>query len=534
MGRVYKGRHDTLDRCAAIKTLLPKNAFDATARNRLIREARAQALLKHENIVGVYEFIPEPDGELFIAMEYVDGETLGSVLQRSPNARLTAGEAVPLIVQVLAALEHVHAGKIIHRDVKPSNVLVCNGVVKLTDFGIALIADAPRLTAHQHTVGTREYMSPEQLQGHDVDHRTDIYSAGLVLYTMLAGHPPFPARDIVAAVAERMAGPPDLRAVVTGLPSGIWDALCTALEFDAERRFRSAATFANALNDLAAGFLHPIPDPEEEIATEVLPLAAHADVETAAVPAETPRRSLVPWVMIAGSLTTAAYVLLHQRESFPVTAPAVTRARVVPLFPSIELTPALPAAPAPAPLPATRPAEGALPVIDTGRAEREAEERRRQEIARLRGQIADALANAEAALRDERFEAALAALDDAAQKAQQHPDDFRQERDSVRRLGTAVIEARVAADLRARQAALWEKRLTDVAGDLQQERWPEAERFAREILADADAPAAVVQRARALLQQARDGRIAALQEIQIGPTTNTTVRKPSTPPRRND
>lgn len=528
MGRVYKGRHDTLDRCAAIKTLLPKNAFDAVSRNRLIREARALALLKHDNIVGVYEFLPEPDGELFIAMEYVDGETLGAVLQRNPDARLTADEALPLMLQVLAALEHVHAGRIIHRDVKPSNVLVCNGVVKLTDFGIALIADAPRLTAHQHMVGTREYMSPEQLQGHDVDHRSDIYSAGLVLYTMLAGHPPFAARELVAAIAERMAGPLDLRPVIAGLPAGVWDALCTALEFDANHRFQSAATFANALKDVAAGFLHPLLDPDEEIATEVMPQAVE--------PPDTQRRSIVPWLVIAGSLATATYVLVQQRAPFPATAPAVTRAKVVPLLlPSIQVTPAAPATPAPVPQQKPVVTTTQQPVIvDDDRARLAAEEKQRKDVATLRDEIVHALDDAEAALRDEKFEAALAALDAASHKAQQHPDDFRQERDAVRRLGTAIVDARVAADMRRQQAALWETRITKIAEDLQHERWPEAERFAKEIIEDAQAPADVVKRARTLLQQAKNGRIAALQEIQVGPTTNTPVRKPSTPPRRND
>ena len=530
MGRVYKGRHDNLDRCAAIKTLLPKNAFDAVSRHRLIREARALALLKHDNIVGVYELLSEPDGELFIAMEYVDGETLGAVLQRTPDARLCGDEALPLMVLVLAALEHVHAGRIIHRDLKPSNVLVCDGIVKLTDFGIALIADAPRLTAHQHTVGTREYMSPEQLQGHDVDHRSDIYSAGLVLYTMLAGHPPFPARELVAAVAERMAGPPDLRPVV---PAGVWDALCTALELDAERRFQSAATFGNALKDIAAGFLHPVLDPEEEIATEVMPQIAASNMEPPDT--STQRRSIVPWLVIAGSLATATYVLVQQREPFPVTAPALTRAKVVPLLPSIELMPAAPATPAPTPRQEPAVTDTQPPVVvDDDRTRLAAEEKQRKDIVTLRDEIARALDDAEAALRDERFDAAIAALDAASHKAQQHPDDFWQERDAVRRLGTAIVDARVAADMRRQQAALWETRLTRVAADLQHERWPEAERFAKEIIEDEEAPDDVVTRARTLLQQAKNGRIAALQEIQLGPTTNTTIRKPSTPPRKKD
>ncbi|MGZ8711637.1 MAG: serine/threonine-protein kinase, partial [Thermoanaerobaculia bacterium] len=261
MGLVYKGRHDTLGRCAAIKTLLPKNALDASSRDRFLREARTQALIApHGNVVAVYDLIPE-DGALFIAMEYVDGETLSALLRRNANG-LGFDDALRLIGQMLAALEHIHGRKIIHRDVKPSNVLISGGLVKLTDFGIALMPDAPRLTASQQRIGTLEYMSPEQLQGRDIDHRTDVYSAGIVLYAMLAGRLPFPSRDILQAISERMAGPPDLRGIRPDLPDGVREALGIALQMEPEHRFQSAAAFAGALKDLAAGFLHPAADPQ--------------------------------------------------------------------------------------------------------------------------------------------------------------------------------------------------------------------------------------------------------------------------------
>lgn len=531
MGLVYKGRHDTLQRCAAIKTLLREKALDAAARQRLIHEAQAQALLKHDNIVTVYEFILE-DGELFIAMEYVDGETLAALLERRPQMRLSIAEALPLIAQVLAALDHVHREKIIHRDVKPSNVLVCNGVVKLTDFGIALMADAPRLTAHQQTIGTPEYMSPEQLQGSDVDHRTDIYSAGLVLYAMLAGRAPFTGRDILAAIGERMAGPKDLREIVPELPPALWEVLCIALKVEREHRFRTAAAFADALKDIAAGFLYPAPDPEEEISTEVLHDSAPSVVEIVSIPAESPRRPVVPWIIITGSLTAAGYVLFTQEERFPVVVPSVTRSEVVPRLPPVKFPP-------PA-MPAKRP-ERAQPVeqpqsvvpIDDGRAQREAEEKQTQEIARLRLEIQSTLERAVAALHAGNFTQSLEELELAARKAQTYPADLWQERDEVTRLRMQLVDARVAAETRKQQEALWAKRLADIEQDLRQERWPEAERFAKQIVDDIQAPADVAERAGNFLQQAREGRLAEFAKTELGPTKNT-IRKPSTPPRKKN
>lgn len=533
MGLVYKGRHETLGRCAAIKTLLPRNTLDSLSRERLLREAQTQALIRHENVVAVYDLIPE-NGTLFIAMEYVEGETLAALLQRNAGGRLSIDGALPIITQMLAALEHVHGRKVVHRDVKPSNVLVCKGLVKLADFGIALMPDAPRLTAAEQRIGTREYMSPEQLQGSELDYRTDIYSSGVVLYTMLAGHTPFPSREILPALGERMAGPPDFREIDQDLPAGVWEVLCTALQMEPERRFRSAAAFACALKDAAAGFLHPSCKAEEEMATEIL-RGGPAAAESVATDTEPPRRPLVPWLVIAGSLAASGYVLIQHVTQFPIRAPGVTSARVVPILPPVELTTttvvATPHTPEPGP-PVTA-TESVIPV-DPGRSHHEdPEDRQRQEVRRLRQEIQEAIDRAESALHAEQFDRALEELESAAQKAQSYPDDFWQERVALLRLRTEIVEARVAAATRVQEDALWAKRIADVEEDLRREHWPEAERFAKQIAEDAHAPPAVAERAKALLQQAKEGRIAAFRQLQLGPTTNT-IRKPSTPPRKNN
>ena len=533
MGLVYKGRHETLGRCAAIKTLLPRNALDSLSRERLLREAQTQALIRHENVVAVYDLIPE-DGTLFIAMEYVGGETLAALLQRNAGGRLSIDGTLPIIIQVLAALEHVHGRKVVHRDVKPSNVLVCKGLVKLTDFGIALMPDAPHLTAAEQRIGARESMSPEQLQGSELDYRTDIYSSGVVLYTMLAGRTPFPSREILPALTERMAGPPDFRRMDAPLPDGVWDTLCTALQFEPEHRFRSAAAFAGALEEAAAGFLHPAADPEDEIPTEILHgdgLAARAEIAASDAP---PRRLLVPWLIIAGSLVASGHVLVQHMTRLPADAPTVMRARVVPILPPVELTTT--AVVTATQMPDSRPrgtaTESVIPVHD-GRTRREAEQKQRWEIAGLRQEIQEAIDRTEAALRDEQFDRASEELEFAAQKAQSYPDDFWQEREAIPRLRAAIVDGCVAAASRMQQEAFWSKRLADVEEDLRLERWPEAERFARQIAEDAHAPPAVAERAKTLLQQAKEGRIAAFRQLHRGPTTNT-IRKPSTPPGKND
>lgn len=533
MGLVYKGRHENLDRCAALKTLLAEDALDASARQRLEHEARAHALLAHENIVSVYDFILD-DGELFIAMEYVDGETLTALLERSPKGRLPAGVALPLMMQVLAGLAHVHAGKITHRDVKPSNVLVCNGNVKLTDFGIALVPDAPRLTAQQHLIGTIQYMSPEQLQGNEADSRSDIYSAALVLYAMLAGDPPFPSRDPLTALSQRMAGAPNLRRIVPDLAPGIWEAICTALQIDPERRFPSAAAFRDVLHEVSAGFLQPRFDREEDIPTEVL----HESITEAELPPNAPSHSIVPWIVLAATgVPAAGYVLVNLLSHTPPAAPAsrpieaALTTRVMP----VEPTPI-----------STATTETAVETNENIKTWNDAELRFRTdttpapvpdheaEIAALRNEITASLDRAEEDVRVGQFDDAVQEFESAARSAQTFPDEFWRERDRIAGLRTRLIEARVAIEIRAQQDALWTQRITKIEQLLNDRKWPEARRDAEEIANDAQAPPAIAERARALLQQAKEGLSAVFQQTQVSGTTNTTVRKPSSPPRKHE
>jgi len=217
MGVVYAAHDERLERTIALKTLTAL-ASDDTARQRLWREARAAASVNHPNICQIYE-IGEDGGRVFIAMELLEGEALAERLRRGP---LSASEAVPIGLGMLAALAALHARGIVHRDLKPSNVFLTAHGVKLLDFGLArpelggsLEADTG-ITRTGVVMGTPRYMSPEQVTGETVDTRSDLFAAGAILFEMLAGRPAFNGRTIVEVLhATRYEQPPAL----TGSPA---------------------------------------------------------------------------------------------------------------------------------------------------------------------------------------------------------------------------------------------------------------------------------------------------------------------------
>jgi serine/threonine protein kinase/tetratricopeptide (TPR) repeat protein len=198
MGVVYAARDERLERTVAVKTMSSLST-DETARRRFWREARAAASVNHPNICQIYE-IGEEAGELFIAMEFLDGEPLAERLQQGP---LNVSEAVPIGLGMLAALSALHARSIVHRDLKPSNVFLTSHGVKLLDFGLArpeldrTLSSAPELTRTGVVMGTPRYMAPEQVTGEPVDARTDLFAAGAILFEILSGRPAFAGRTVV-------------------------------------------------------------------------------------------------------------------------------------------------------------------------------------------------------------------------------------------------------------------------------------------------------------------------------------------------
>jgi tRNA A-37 threonylcarbamoyl transferase component Bud32 len=197
MAEVYVAEDQLLNRTVAVKVLFPELARDEAFVERFRREARAAASLNHHNIVSVYDF-GEDEGSWFIVMEYVEGRNLRDVIR-------SEGQMDPARAAALAA---AHAQGIIHRDVKPANVLIASdaGTVKVADFGIARAANARQgLTMPGTVLGTATYLSPEQAQGADVDFRTDVYSLGMVLYEALAGKPPFTGDSPVAVAYQQLS-----------------------------------------------------------------------------------------------------------------------------------------------------------------------------------------------------------------------------------------------------------------------------------------------------------------------------------------
>src|ERR671916_605325 len=218
MGVVYPAQHINPRPPAAIKIIVPELADDSDFRERFTREARIAAALHHPNIVTVYD-AGEADGLLYLAMQYIEGSDLSAVLRA--QGRLRPYRALDVCRQVAAALDAAHGQGLIHRDVKPANVLIEGRTAFLTDFGLTKRVDGTRtqLTQAGDVVGTFHYVAPEQIEGGRVDARTDIYSLGCLVYHCLSGELPF-ARDTDVAViyAHLSEEPPRLTSVRPELP----------------------------------------------------------------------------------------------------------------------------------------------------------------------------------------------------------------------------------------------------------------------------------------------------------------------------
>jgi predicted Ser/Thr protein kinase len=242
MGVVYRARQLRPSRIVALKVISPELAGDSGFRERFERESEIAASIEHSNVIPVYE-VGEESRRLFIAMRYVQGTDLGQVI--AAEGRVPTARAVQILLQLTAALDAAHARGLVHRDVKPANVLIARegttDHVYLTDFGLAKLAVSGGPTRTGMFVGTLHYAAPEQFEGGRVDARTDIYAAGCVLYNMLTGSAPFP-RDSEAAVmwAHLSAGPPSLRETDPTLPSEFDAVIARAMAKGPDDRYPSA------------------------------------------------------------------------------------------------------------------------------------------------------------------------------------------------------------------------------------------------------------------------------------------------------
>ncbi|PYQ73340.1 MAG: hypothetical protein DMG04_14290 [Acidobacteria bacterium] len=246
MGIVYKAIDETLDREVAIKVLNPALA-DAQTITRFRAEATALARLNHPAIATVYELFRH-DADLLMVMEFVRGETLEQLCNRL--GALPLDDAEYLIDQVLAALEHAHRAGIVHCDIKPANIMVTvGGGIKVMDFGTARVREAEQAAAGGHVMGTPAYMAPEQVLGHRLDGRADLYAVGVVFYRLLTGALPFEADTTVAMVQKQIAdAPAPLRVYREGLPAWCEETVRRALAKASAERFQTAEEFRHALH----------------------------------------------------------------------------------------------------------------------------------------------------------------------------------------------------------------------------------------------------------------------------------------------
>jgi hypothetical protein len=246
MGQVFLGYDAMLERQVAIKVLAPHLVWETGFVERFLREARAAARLKHSSIVTIYD-VGQEETKYYIVMEYLEGPTLAQLIaQRGPQSSKVA---LPILGQLAGALDYAHSFGLIHRDVKPGNVIVSpSGHVTLTDFGVARAAQESRLTSTGSLVGTPQYMSPEHAQGEEVDFRSDIYSLGVVAYELLTGRTPFGATTPHAVLHQLIYDPPPpIHKLRPDLPPPLEQVMATVLAKDPANRYQSAGEFVRAL-----------------------------------------------------------------------------------------------------------------------------------------------------------------------------------------------------------------------------------------------------------------------------------------------
>jgi hypothetical protein len=266
MGVVLKAFDETLHRVVAVKVMAPQLAASTTARRRFTREARAAAAVSHDHVVTIHA-VEEADRLPYIVMQYVAGVSLQDRLDRT--GPLPLAEVLRIGAQTASGLAAAHAQGLVHRDVKPANILLENGVerVKITDFGLARAADDASLTQSGMIAGTPQYMSPEQAEGRPVNHLSDLFGLGSVLYAMCAGRPPFrgsTSRAVLKRVVED--APPPVREANPEVPDWLVDVITKLHAKDPSERFQTAAEVAEVLGRYLAHVQHPLVVPPPAVA----------------------------------------------------------------------------------------------------------------------------------------------------------------------------------------------------------------------------------------------------------------------------
>jgi hypothetical protein len=285
MGEVYRAVQLSLGRRVALKVLAPELAADDRFRRRFLRESRIAASIDHPSIIPIYES-GEDGGLLYIVMRYVDGSDLATLLER--EGRLEPARAMAILTQVASALDAAHASGLVHRDVKPANILLANagpggdGHCYLCDFGLIKQVDTEQafsaLTATDQFVGTIPYVAPEQIEGREVDGRTDVYSLGCVLFHCLTGSVPYRGEnDIEVVFAHLREPPPPISGRVPGLPVAMDAIIARAMAKAKEDRYPSCSALLAAVDaQVAAGAGRAAPPVDDDTRAMVLPPAGSA------------------------------------------------------------------------------------------------------------------------------------------------------------------------------------------------------------------------------------------------------------------
>jgi tetratricopeptide (TPR) repeat protein len=315
MGVVYQARDTRLGRIVALKFLPPQWSQDDEARQRFVREAQAASATSHPNICTIHDIETAPDGQLFIVMAYYEGQTLK---QRLASGPLTSDEALDIATQIADGLAKAHAQNVVHRDIKPGNVMLTEDGVRIVDFGLATFADALKLTAEHSTLGTAAYMSPEQVRGLAADARSDVWAVGVILYEMLTGRVPFQGSHIEAiAYAVRNETPAPIRPSRPDVAEEIEHLVFRAMHKEPGIRFANGRELSRALRQVRG---HSIP-PDFRTEPVVVPKP----------PAEGQRHRWKVWATVAAVVVLAvagglAYRSLAAVQRIPIAiAPVVNQ-----------------------------------------------------------------------------------------------------------------------------------------------------------------------------------------------------------------
>jgi serine/threonine protein kinase len=279
MAVVYRARQESLDRTVAVKVLSDNLAASTEFMERFRREARTAANLRHPNVITVHDFGQDERGVPYLVLEYIEGPTLADLM----DAGLDDSRVPGLLDQIAAGLDYAHARGVIHRDIKPGNVLITeDGRAVLADFGLAWLLEGAHLTLTGGVIGTPEYMSPEQAAGEPIDHRSDVYALGVVLYEMLVGERPFVAETPIGVLLKHLQDPaPPLLDARPDLPPAVGQVVDRSLLKDPAQRYASAGELARAFRE---AFMRR-PDVAPDVVSGTRNADVNADVQRGVTPA---------------------------------------------------------------------------------------------------------------------------------------------------------------------------------------------------------------------------------------------------------